>query len=126
MCIRDRRQGDGETRDTGQQAADEASVAMMLQQAWAALLKEQAKQRDTAVQRLTPDPLRSDALVATDDLHFIEDDEGSLAGWQVAKTRLGDRITVIPIYQHAHGPVSYTHLDVYKRQRWSRSATKSA
>ena len=97
------RQGDGETRDTGQQAADEASVAMMLQQAWAALLKEQAKQRDTAVQRLTPDPLRSDALVATDDLHFIEDDEGSLAGWQVAKTRLGDRITVIPIYQHAHG-----------------------
>jgi CRISPR-associated endonuclease/helicase Cas3 len=32
-------------------------------------------------------------------LSFVEDEDGQLSGWQVAKTRLGDRITVVPIYR---------------------------
>lgn len=35
----------------------------------------------------------------TAELSFVEDEEGQLSGWQVAKTRLGDRITVIPVYR---------------------------
>jgi len=48
--------------------------------------------------RLTPDPLSPDGITRGDHLLFVEDEDGSLIGWQAAKTRLGDRITAIPLY----------------------------
>lgn len=67
----------------------------------AVLAAAQAKQQEQARQRLTPDPLSRDAIVRVDDIQFTEDDEGALSGWQIAKTRLGERVTVIPLYNHA-------------------------
>lgn len=80
----------GATGDSAWDAAlDAASVA---------LAKSQAGERDQARERLTPEPRSSDPL-AVDRAQFTEDEEGHLAGWQIAKTRLGERITVIPLYQ---------------------------
>ncbi len=77
--------------------------AAALASARAALATAQAKQQDQARQRLTPDPLSRDAIVRVDGIQFIEDDDGALSGWQIAKTRLGERVTVIPLYHHAGG-----------------------
>lgn len=69
-----------------------------LTKADAALKQQQANERQQARERLTPEPRSTDPL-AVDRAQFTEDEEGHLAGWQIAKTRLGERITVIPLYQ---------------------------
>jgi CRISPR-associated endonuclease/helicase Cas3 len=51
--------------------------------------------------QLTPPATSTDAIVEVADRQFTEDEDGTLAGWQVAKTRLGDSITVIPLYRIA-------------------------
>jgi hypothetical protein len=55
--------------------------------------------RSQAQQPLTPRVDLVDAIVETADRHFIEDENGARADWQVAKTRLGDRITVVLLYR---------------------------
>lgn len=77
--------------------------AAALATARADLNTTQAKQQQQARQRLTPDPLSRDPIVSVDNIQFVEDDEGALSGWQIAKTRLGERVTVIPLYRKAGG-----------------------
>jgi CRISPR-associated endonuclease/helicase Cas3 len=74
-----------------------------LNAAYAAYNKQQKADQGTARTRLMPDPRLPDALAGVNDIEFTEDEEGHLAGWQVAKTRLGERITVVPLYRVAGG-----------------------
>lgn len=67
-----------------------------------ALKKSQASERNEARERLTPEPRSTDPL-AVERAQFTEDEEGHLAGWQIAKTRLGERVTVIPLYPASNG-----------------------
>lgn len=50
---------------------------------------------------LTPQARGRDAITDTADFHFIDDESGQDAAGQLAKTRLGDRITVVPLYDIA-------------------------
>lgn len=68
----------------------------------AALMKSQASERSQARERLTPAPHVPDPIVVSE-MQFVEDEDGKLSGWQIAKTRLGERITVIPLYTVAGG-----------------------
>ncbi|HEX6291267.1 MAG TPA: CRISPR-associated helicase Cas3' [Herpetosiphonaceae bacterium] len=76
----------------------DAPYAEAMRKAWSAMQAGQAMMKDEAKLRLTPDPLSRDGIACGDALEFIEDEEGALIGWQAAKTRLGERITVIPVY----------------------------
>lgn len=69
--------------------------------AWAKLEQTQGEMRSHARKQLTPSAEATDAITAASDMQFIDDEDGNLARWQVAKTRLGDRITVVPLYQVA-------------------------
>jgi CRISPR-associated endonuclease/helicase Cas3 len=55
--------------------------------------------RSQARMQLTPSAESTDAITEVADIAFVEDELGKLAGWQVAKTRLGDRITIVPLYR---------------------------
>lgn len=104
---------------TGDQTWDTALAA-----ADTALQKSQTNERNEARARLTPEPRSSDPL-AVERAQFTEDEEGHLAGWQIAKTRLGERITVIPLYQVRNGwsltpdgaPIGQIDLEDIMRQR---------
>jgi CRISPR-associated endonuclease/helicase Cas3 len=63
-----------------------------LERAW-------GEMRAHARTQLTPPAHQRDAIIEIADRQFTEDEDGALTGWQVAKTRLGDRITVIPLYR---------------------------
>ncbi len=76
-------------------AAHSAAMA----HAWAKLQQIQGEMRSCASKQLTPPADGTDSITAIADRQFIEDEHGSLAGWQVAKTRLGDRMTVVPLYR---------------------------
>lgn len=73
--------------------------AEAMRKAWSAMQAAGKQMQDEARLRLTPDPLSRDGITRGDVLDFIEDEEGALIGWQAAKTRLGERITVIPLYE---------------------------
>ncbi len=55
-------------------------------------------QRAKARQPLTPDPLGKDAIVEDGGSAFIDDESGEEANRQLAKTRLGDQIALVPVY----------------------------
>lgn len=76
-----------------------APYAEAMQQAWDAMQKAQRTMDGEAKLRLTPNPLRRDGITRGDELQFIEDEDGALTGWLAAKTRLGDRVTAIPLYR---------------------------
>ena len=88
--------------DAPQATTSNATWDAALAAAAAALAKSQASERAQAHERLTPEPRSSDSL-AVERAQFVEDEEGQLTGWQIAKTRLGERITVIPLYQVGGG-----------------------
>ncbi|MCG8346393.1 MAG: CRISPR-associated helicase Cas3', partial [Chloroflexales bacterium] len=58
-----------------------------------------ADMRTLARKQLTPPSNLADAIIDTGGIEFVEDEDGKLAGWQIAKTRLGDRVTVVPLYR---------------------------
>lgn len=77
----------------------EAAHTEAMQKAWAAMQADGKKMEDEAKLRLTPNPLSPAYITQGGSLRFLEDEEGALIGWQAAKTRLGERITVIPVYE---------------------------
>jgi CRISPR-associated endonuclease/helicase Cas3 len=48
---------------------------------------------------LAPEPLSNDSITEHGGIDFVDEESGSAANWQLAKTRLGDRITVAPVYR---------------------------
>jgi CRISPR-associated endonuclease/helicase Cas3 len=72
-----------------------AQIAAAFQQ----LQRQRSEHTALARKQLAPAPTRRDPITVTSGLAFIEDEDGQLSGWQVAKTRLGDRISVVPLYR---------------------------
>lgn len=61
--------------------------------------KQQQQQAEARI-RLTPDSTSPNAIIETAARpDFIEDQEDAYNGWQIAKTRLGTRLTVIPLFR---------------------------
>ncbi|HMQ32554.1 MAG TPA: CRISPR-associated helicase Cas3', partial [Chloroflexaceae bacterium] len=54
---------------------------------------------------LIPDATTNAPITENGGRTFIEDESGEATGWQLAKTRLGDRITLVPLYR-GHGELS--------------------
>lgn len=77
------------------------AYAAAITKAWTQLQNEQNNERADARKHLTPpaDAPYDTTITSDSGLEFVEDEAGALSGWQVAKTRLGDRITVIPLYR---------------------------
>lgn len=48
---------------------------------------------------LTPDAMICAPIVEHGGRAFIDDETGEAATWQLAKTRLGDRVTLVPVYE---------------------------
>ncbi len=71
--------------------------------AWNKLHQAQRDEEAQARQQLIPgaDAAYDEAITHDAGFSFVEDENGALAGWQIAKTRLGDRITVVPLYRHS-------------------------
>jgi CRISPR-associated endonuclease/helicase Cas3 len=57
------------------------------------------EQEAKARRPLTPDALSRNAITEAATHTFISDEDGAAANGQLAKTRLGDRITVVPVYR---------------------------
>jgi len=91
----------------------EAPYANQITTALQQLQRQRAEHEALARKQLVPTATRSDGITVTAGLSFVEDEDGQLSGWQVAKTRLGDRITVVPIYR-INGAL---YLDRYKGWR---------
>jgi CRISPR-associated endonuclease/helicase Cas3 len=62
-------------------------------------LREVAEQQGQGRQPLTPDVTSNVAIIRHGGFKFIDDESGQEASWQLAKTRLGDRVTLVPVYQ---------------------------
>ncbi len=96
-----------------QPSADDGDLAELLTKADKEAHKEEVKMIDQAKTRLIPS-IRSiyDESSITEELEeiFVADEDGGMQGWSTAKTRLGDRITTIPIYQQPHGRYSLDAL----------------
>lgn len=56
------------------------------------------EQQAKACVPLIPAMVSGDAITEDGGRAFIEDEAGQAASWQLAKTRLGDRITLVPVY----------------------------
>jgi CRISPR-associated endonuclease/helicase Cas3 len=82
---------------------EDGSYASDVRAAWTKLQQVQGEMRSKAQQQLTPDVTIWAALTEGAPFDFVEDDRGALASWQIAKTRLGDSITVLPVYRQADG-----------------------
>lgn len=68
-------------------------------------LRSLDEQAAKARRPLTPDATSNAPIIEDGGRSFIEDESGEAAGWQLAKTRLGDRITLVPVYRE-HGELS--------------------
>jgi CRISPR-associated endonuclease/helicase Cas3 len=77
----------------------DAPYAAQIAAAFQQLQRQRSEHAALARKQLTPAPTRHDPITVTSGLSFVEDEDGQLSGWQVAKTRLGDRISVVPIYR---------------------------
>jgi CRISPR-associated endonuclease/helicase Cas3 len=68
----------------------------------AKLQEAQGSERSHARKQLTPhaDAAYNTPITYNSGFDFVEDEDGALSGWQIAKTRLGDRVTVVPLYRH--------------------------
>ena len=73
--------------------------------------QKDAEMRRTARQFLSPDVTSTDAITEVNDRTFAEEDSSSARG-QIAKTRLGDRISLVPVYLR-NGSLS---LDIHGTQ----------
>ena len=62
-------------------------------------IKATNEQEAQARRPLIPEVLRNAPITEHGGYAFIEDEAGEAASWQLAKTRLGDRITLVPIYR---------------------------
>lgn len=79
--------------------------------AWERHARATAEQSAQARRPLAPD-VAGGAIIEAADHHFVEDDEEHLARTPVAKTRLGDRITVVPLY-HVDGRIALDPLGTF-------------
>lgn len=80
----------------------DAAYAKAKQEAWTALQQAQSNERVLAQKHLTPRVTDAGFLTEVSRAEFVEDEHGALDGWSVAKTRLGDRVTVVPLYRVGH------------------------
>jgi CRISPR-associated endonuclease/helicase Cas3 len=80
-------------------APAEAAWAQEVEAAWTRMREREASMAGEARLRLAPDPLLRDPIMWGGNLKFIEDEDGAVARWQAAKTRLGDRVTAVPLYK---------------------------
>lgn len=80
-----------------------ASHAAAVAHARACSEREVGEQEAKARRPLTPDALSRDAITEAATHTFIGDEDGQAASWQLAKTRLGDRVTVVPVYRAGDG-----------------------
>lgn len=83
----------------GADPAASSQFAAEIANAWQRYERETNEQQAKARQPLTPDPMSRDAIVEGAIYDFIDDESGQAANWQLAKTRLGDRVTVVPVYR---------------------------
>jgi CRISPR-associated endonuclease/helicase Cas3 len=77
--------------------------------------RENDEQQAQARRPLVPPVMGNDAIVENGGRPFIDDEAGAATSWQLAKTRLGDRVSLVPVYRvndtvslHANGafPIS--------------------
>ncbi len=61
--------------------------------------RELDEQQGKGRRPLTPDPTSSDPITYYGGYAYIDDESGEAASLQLAKTRLGDRITLVPLYR---------------------------
>lgn len=61
--------------------------------------RELGEQESKARRPLSPDALSRNAITEAATHTFISDEDGWVANGQLAKTRLGDRVAVVPVYQ---------------------------
>lgn len=73
--------------------------AAVLEEAWAAYERQLREQEVKARQPLIPPVTSADAIVEDGGFGFVEDEAGDAASWQLAKTRLGDRVTLVPVFR---------------------------
>lgn len=91
------------------EGAPAGPFAVEVDRARAAYRKAIDEQENKARRPLIPDPTFSAPIIEHGGYQFIEDETGE-AAWQAAKTRLGDRVTLVPVYEvdgalhlHPHG-----------------------
>jgi CRISPR-associated endonuclease/helicase Cas3 len=84
-------------------AADAIGDADTIIRARAHYTRVTNEQEAQARRPLTPDVLGRDAITEGATHDFVGDEDGQAASWQLAKTRLGDRITVVPVYRLNNG-----------------------
>ncbi|PDW01463.1 CRISPR-associated helicase/endonuclease Cas3 [Candidatus Viridilinea mediisalina] len=78
--------------------APDARFADQIAATHAAYLKATKEQEAQARRPLTPEAISSDAITVDGGIACIEEEAGQAALWQLAKTRLGDRVTLVPVY----------------------------
>jgi CRISPR-associated endonuclease/helicase Cas3 len=61
--------------------------------------RETSEQEAQARRPLIPDATGRDPITFHGGRAFIEDEAGAAASWQLAKTRLGDRVTLVPVFR---------------------------
>ncbi len=91
-------------------AVPDGPYAAAITQALARYRRETDEQQAQARRPLVPPVLGNDAIVENGARPFIDDEAGAAASWQLAKTRLGDRVSLVPVYRvndalslHANG-----------------------
>lgn len=70
-----------------------------LQAAWQRFASDTDKQAALAREVLTPDPLLVDPITAHADVRRYADEDGTQTTQLLARTRLGDRVTIMPYYR---------------------------
>jgi len=75
--------------------AEEEEVADAKQEYHKTIDAQTAKARSP----LTPDAMIRAPIVEHGGRSYIEEETGAEASWQLAKTRLGDRVTLVPVYR---------------------------
>jgi len=84
----------------GEPELPDGSIGDELRELWLELDEKRKAMANEAQQRLTPPPHPSNSIVANRTLLSLDDQDGALEGWQYAKTRQGERVTVVPLYRH--------------------------
>jgi len=86
-------------------AASNSSYAEQIVRAWTAYQRSRQDEINQARRPLTPDVRKADALVEGASRSFAGEEDSPEANAQLAKTRLGDRITLVPVY-HVDGALA--------------------
>ena len=80
-------------------AATGGAYAEEIAKAKAHYLREVAEYQAQGRQPLTPEVVSNDAITDSGGRTFVDDEAGQTASGQLAKTRLGDRVTLVPVYK---------------------------